>query len=128
VDGLAELAASEGDELFWVLGVDMAHIGSRYGDKVAAQAGQGQMRDVRTQDQARMDLICKGDAAGFAGVVQPRDQLKWCGYSPFYVFLRTMERVHPKLRGEVLEYEQWNIDAQSVVTFAALEFFDEEQA
>lgn len=126
VDALAELAASEGDDLFWVLGVDMAHIGARYGDQVVAKAGQGHMRDVGTQDRARIDRICEGDSAGFAQLVQPRDQLKWCGYSPFYVFLRAMERSRPKVRGRVLEYEQWNIDAQSVVTFAAIEFFDSE--
>lgn len=126
-DGLAELAAVEGDDLFWVLGVDMAHVGARYGDRVVAKAGQGQMHDVRAQDQARIDRICQGDAAGFAQLVQPRaDQLKWCGYSPFYVFLRAMERAGRKPGGRVLEYEQWNIDEQSVVTFAALEFFDPE--
>jgi AmmeMemoRadiSam system protein B len=125
VEGLAELAASERDQIFWVLGVDMAHVGARYGDQVVAQAGQGRMNHVRTQDRARIDLICKGDAAGFAQLVQPHaDQLKWCGYSPFYVFLRAMELARPGLRGNALEYEQWNIDAQSVVTFAAMEFFD----
>ncbi len=34
---LGELAVSEGDRLFWVLGIDMAHMGRRYGDALVAQ-------------------------------------------------------------------------------------------
>lgn len=47
-----------------------------------------------------------------------RDDLKWCGSSPFYTFLKAL----PNARGMVNHYEQWNIDAQSVVTFADMSF------
>ena len=36
---LGEMAAKEGDRLLWVLGVDMAHMGRRYGDAFEAKAG-----------------------------------------------------------------------------------------
>ena len=49
---------------------------------------------------------------------QNRDDLKWCGASPFYTFLKSV----PGLRGELLHYEQWNIDEQSVVSFAGMAF------
>ena len=32
---LGEIAAREGDRLLWVLGIDMAHMGRRYGDEFA---------------------------------------------------------------------------------------------
>ena len=125
IEGLAELAGSEGDRLFWVLGVDMAHIGQRYGDGIAVQAGDGRMTEVSTLDRARIDHVCAGDTEGFVRLVQTnQDQLKWCGYSPFYTFLRAMGHVRPQVRGRMLRYDQWNIDAQSVVSFAAMEFFD----
>ena len=125
VDALAELAASEGDRLFWVLGVDMAHMGARYGDGVALTAGEGRMQQVSAQDTARIERLCAGDTEGFVRLVQAnQDDLKWCGYAPFYVFLRTMGYVRPNLQGRLLRYDQWNIDAQSVVSFAALEFFE----
>ena len=125
IDALAGLATAEGDRLFWVLGVDMAHIGARYGDGVAVTANEGKMRDVATRDNARLDRVCAGDTRGFFDLVHPnQDELKWCGYSPFYVFLRTMEHVRPSARGRLLRYDQWNIDAQSVVSFGAIEFFD----
>ena len=46
------------------------------------------------------------------------DDLKWCGAAPLYAFLRA----HPGKRGQLLRYEQWNIDDRSVVSFAALSF------
>ena len=129
VDALAELAATEGDKLFWILGVDMAHIGARYGDGIAVTAGEGRMREVSTQDAARIERLCAADTEGFVRLVQAnQDDLKWCGYSPFYVFLRSMGHARPTLQGRLLRYDQWNIDAQSVVSFAALEFFDSASA
>ena len=35
-----------------------------------------------------------------------------------YTFLQSVQGV----RGKVLKYEQWNIDQQSVVSFAGIEF------
>jgi len=51
-------------------------------------------------------------------VCENRDDLKWCGSAPFYTFLKAA----PKARGELLHYEQWNIDEQSVVSFAGMAF------
>jgi predicted class III extradiol MEMO1 family dioxygenase len=97
----------------------MAHIGRRYGDRYAAKAGQGPLAEVRARDEQRLARICQSDAAGFFELVHPNhDDLRWCGYSPIYTFLRVTEKLH----GEVLSYEQWNIDQQSVVSFAGVEF------
>ena len=38
---IGEMAAREGSRLMWVLGIDMAHMGGRYGDAFAARAGSG---------------------------------------------------------------------------------------
>jgi hypothetical protein len=60
-----------------------------------------------------------GDAAGFWNLVQPQhDALKWCGSSPIYTFLKTV----PEAKGKLQRYEQWNIDEQSVVSFAGMTF------
>jgi AmmeMemoRadiSam system protein B len=125
VEALGELIDSEGDRLFWVLGVDMSHIGSRYGDNAAVTAGDGKMREVSARDQERIDCVCAGDTEGFVRLVQTnQDELRWCGYSPIYTFLRSVGAVRPHVRGRMLHYDQWNIDVQSVVSFAAMEFFD----
>jgi AmmeMemoRadiSam system protein B len=119
IDALGEMNDRESGRLFWVLGVDMAHMGARYGDHFRAAAHEGVMNEVGVRDQARIERINASDAAGFWELVREnRDDLKWCGSSPFYTFLKAV----PGARGELLRYEQWNIDPQSVVSFAGMAF------
>ena len=119
LEALGELNDREGERLLWVLGVDMAHMGARYGDRFQAEANAGAMSQVEVRDQARIARINASDAAGFWELVREnRDDLKWCGSAPFYTFLKAV----PKARGELLRYEQWNIDEHSVVSFAGMAF------
>jgi AmmeMemoRadiSam system protein B len=120
LDALGELAAREGSRLLWVLGVDMAHMGRRYGDSLNAHARQDEMLAVELRDRDRIERIEQGDAQGFwERVVEHReDDLKWCGSAPIYAFLRAL----PGARGELLQYQQWNIDESSVVSFAGIRF------
>jgi AmmeMemoRadiSam system protein B len=119
IDALGELAAREGRRLLWVLGVDLAHVGMRYGDAFQAEAGTGPLVDVERRDRRRIAALVCGDADGFWDLVRENgDDLKWCGTSPLYAFLKATS---PR-RGTLLRYEQWNIDPASVVTFAALAF------
>lgn len=116
---LGEMAARDGRELAWVLGIDMSHVGARYGDPFETQAGDDQMAEVEIEDRARVDRVLAGDARGFWDLDQPhQDPLKWCGSAPLYTFLRVM----PDARGELLHYDQWNIDRASVVSYAGLAF------
>lgn len=116
---LGDVAAREGKKLFWVLGVDMAHMGRRYGDRFQATAERAEMLDVAERDRSRIDSIVAGDAKGFWDQIQYRqDDLKWCGSAPFYTFLKAV----PTVKGTLTRYEQWNIDEQSVVSFAGMHF------
>jgi len=124
LDALKDVARRERERLFFVLGVDLAHVGRRYGDRQPARAHERGMIRVADRDRERLDRIQVGDAAGFWRLVQDgADDLKWCGASPLYTFLRTVDGV----RAELLAYEQWNIDDESVVTFAGLGFREEER-
>ena len=123
---LGELQAREGNRLLWVLGIDLAHMGRRYGDRWSAHAHAGEMQAIATREGARLDRVAGGDASGFWRLVvgdgapaSPGDDaLRWCGAAPLYTFLRAV----PAARGGVLAYDQWNIDQDSVVSFAALSF------
>ncbi len=116
---LGEIGAREGSRLLWVLGIDMAHMGRRYGDEFPALANENEMLAVGGRDRQRMERVAAGDAGGFWDLVQENhDDLKWCGSSPVYTFLKAM----PNARGTVERYEQWNIDPQSVVSFAGMSF------
>jgi AmmeMemoRadiSam system protein B len=117
--GLGEIAAREGDRLLWVLGIDMAHMGRRYGDAFSATAEQNEMERVAIRDRARIDRMEAGDTRGFWNLIQEnRDDLKWCGSAPIYTFLKAL----PHATGRLLQYQQWNIDEQSVVSFAGMSF------
>jgi MEMO1 family protein len=120
VGALGELAAREGDRLAFVLGVDFAHVGRRYGDGRAARADVGPSVEVARRDRERLARIAAGDGDGFWDLVTERgdDDLKWCGTSPLYTFLRAL----PEARGTLHGYEQWNIDDASIVTFGAVSF------
>jgi hypothetical protein len=114
---LGEFHARHKDEIAWVLGVDMAHIGRRYGDEFSASAYSGEMLDVTVRDKDRIERIMRGDAEGFWELVEEnQDDLKWCGSAPFYTFLKAVPEAQPHL----LRYQHWQIDAESVVSFAAM--------
>jgi AmmeMemoRadiSam system protein B len=118
-DVLGDIASREGPRLMFVLGIDMAHMGRRYGDRFAALANVDEMAGVSERDRRRIDHVIAGDARSFWGEVQQNhDDLKWCGSAPLYTFLKTV----PGIRGELLKYQQWNIDEQSVVSFAGMAF------
>ena len=116
---LGDISSREANRLFWVLGVDMAHMGLRYGDNFEALSETGEMLTVAARDKDRMDRLNSGDSKGFWERIQENhDDLKWCGSSPLYTFLK----VKPEARGTLENYEQWNIDEQSVVSFAGISF------
>ena len=116
---LGELQARESNRLCWVLGIDMAHMGRRYGDEFSAEADEREMVDIAGRDHMRIESINAGKADDFwAQVQENQDDLKWCGSSPLYTFLRAV----PEARGRLLRYQQWNIDEQSVVSFAGMAF------
>jgi AmmeMemoRadiSam system protein B len=119
LDALKELHAREGARLLWVLGVDLAHVGQRYGDRFEARVGDDRLRAVEERDRRRLQTLLDGDAGRFWDEVQEReDELRWCGAAPLYAFVRATSPAH----GRLLRYEQWNIDPASVVSFASLAF------
>lgn len=118
-EGLREWRTKEGREAVWVLGVDMSHIGQRYGDADAAQAGDARMVEVELEDRARIAALAAGDSGAFWERAETeRDVYRWCGTAPIYTFLQAA----PEARASLLRYQCWDIDPQSVVSFAALGF------
>jgi predicted class III extradiol MEMO1 family dioxygenase len=113
------MVAREGKRLCFVLGVDMAHMGRRYGDPLTAYAATGEMLGVQERDERRIAQIAAGSVGDYWSLIQEnQDDLKWCGSSPFYTFLK----IAPPVKGELLHYHQWQIDPQSVVSFGAMKF------
>ena len=77
------------------------------------------MAVVAERDKRRIERMTEADSQGFWEQIQEnQDDLKWCGSSPIYTFLKVV----PQARGSLRRYQQWNIDEQSVVSFAAIGF------
>ncbi|GAB4367881.1 MAG: hypothetical protein OHK0021_11210 [Bryobacter sp.] len=118
---LRELDRKHGKDLVWVLSIDMAHMGPRYGDQMEFVPESQESTAIAQADAERMEALQSGDARRFwAEVQREQDPLKWCGSACLY----TMLQLFPGLRTEALNYGQWHIDESSLVTFGALRFSD----
>ena len=115
VEALGETIASWPGKICLVGGVDLAHVGPRFGD--SEPVTEAMLRRVAEEDLAMLAHVTTGDADGFyESVARDGDRRRICGLSPIYTLLRVM-----KGQGSLLRYAQWP-DPQGTVTFASLVF------
>ena len=116
VDALLETLAASRRRACLVAGVDLAHVGPRFGDE--APNTRASLRDVERDDREMLGSVIAGDAAGFyRAVAKDGDARRICGLSPIYTFLRAL----PGVPGRLERYSQWP-DPQGAVTFCAAVF------
>jgi hypothetical protein len=116
LDALRGLLCDSGETLF-LAGVDLSHVGPKFGDQLTAQALQA---ETEAHDRALLGCLATGDAEGFwRESIRVRDRYHVCGFGA----LATLLEVHPPSRGELLHYEMWHeAPTRSAVSFAALCF------
>ena len=122
-DALGELAAAR-DDLVWVLGVDLSHIGLRYGHRAPGTCPPGPDERGPGPGRGTPRARPRRRRGGAPRARPPR------GRRPELVRLLTdlhlleVRRRRPAgASARTLSYEQWNIDDGSVVSFAAMHFF-----
>ena len=116
VDALRETMAASSRRVCLVAGVDLAHVGPRFGDPKRNTATS--LARVERHDRAMLESVVEVDARGFyGGVAADHDARRICGLSPIYTLLRLL----PEARGRLLRYTQWP-DPQGAVTFCAVTF------
>jgi AmmeMemoRadiSam system protein B len=116
VDALRETMAASSRRVCLVAGVDLAHVGPRFGDPKRNTATS--LARVERDDRAMLESVVEVDARGFyGGVAADHDARRICGLSPIYTLLRLL----PEARGRLLRYTQWP-DPQGAVTFCAVTF------
>ncbi len=116
LDALRETIAASTRRVCLVAGVDLAHVGPRFGDPDPNTAGS--LAAVEHADLAMLESVVAGDARGFfAQVAADRDARRICGLSPIYSLLRLL----PTGPGRLLQYRQWP-DPEGAVTFCAVGF------
>jgi AmmeMemoRadiSam system protein B len=98
-----------------VAGVDLSHVGSRFGD--AEHGGPTLGAAARAGDLAALDRVAAGDAEGFwRTVMADGNRHRVCGLSAIYTVLRVLSPV----RGQILDYRQGEDPAGGLVGFAAV--------
>ena len=116
VDALRETMAASSRRVCLVAGVDLAHVGPRFGDPKRNTATS--LARIERADRAMLESVVGVEARGFyAGVAADHDARRICGLSPIYTLLRLL----PEARGRLLRYTQWP-DPQGAVTFCAVAF------
>ena len=96
-----------------IAGVDLAHVGPRFGDPEPNTADS--LQAVASADLGMLEAVTAGDPTAFyASIAHDRDKRRICGLSPIYTFLRAL----PGVQGRLVRYSQW-ADPQGAVSFCA---------
>jgi len=113
IDGLLSAMAASGRRVCLVAGVDLAHVGPRFGDPEPNTAPS--LEAVEAADRRMLEAVTGGDAVEFfAAVAADGDRRRICGLAPLYTFLRAL----PGARGRLIRYAQWP-DPEGAVSFCA---------
>ena len=117
---LQEATADHGDDICIVAGVDLSHVGQRFGQDVTITSDL--LKEIEEQDHAMLKHVLSGDGESFFRFIQQeKDRRNVCGVSAIYALLSTIVPENTRL----LRYEQ-AVDqtANSVVTFAGMAFYE----
>jgi MEMO1 family protein len=116
IDALLDTMATSRRKVCVVAGVDLAHVGPRFGDPHPNT--DEFLATVEAADRDMLEAVTAGDpTAFFASVAHDRDRRRICGLSPIYTFLRAL----PGATGRLVRYQQWP-DPQGAVSFCAVTF------
>jgi AmmeMemoRadiSam system protein B len=116
LDALRETMAASSRRVCLVAGVDLAHVGPRFGDGSPNSAAS--LARVEREDRAMLESVVGVDPRGFyTGIAADHDARRICGLSPIYTLLRLL----PEAPGRLVRYTQWP-DPQGAVTFCAVTF------
>jgi hypothetical protein len=119
IDALKGWLSESPKEKLVVAGVDLSHVGPKFGDADPAPALEKQFR---AGDRKLLDALEAGDADRFyEAVAGSGNRFKVCGFSALWTLLAAL----PGLKGKVLDYQVWHEEAtESAVSFASVSFTD----
>jgi len=120
---LKELVAETGPETLVVAGVDLSHIGLKFGHELSASA---MTAETRRHDLKMIEALCRGEAAALWEEVRSTgDRFNVCGFSTLACLLEILPA--SVLKGRVLDYDlRPEAATRSAVSFVSLVFQAEE--
>ncbi len=115
------MRASNG-EMCVIAGVDLAHVGRRFGD--GFDIGDEVVRAVKARDDEDLAYAMSLDADGwYASVMKDSNQRRVCGLNAIYASLKTLDGAAG--RGELLKYMYAHDPSGGIVSFASIAFQEE---
>ena len=114
---LREILQDGSRETLLVAGVDLSHIGPKFGHDMPASH---LAREAESHDRKILQALCAWDADAFwRESLDEGDRYNVCGFSAMACLLEIL----PPSQGELLAYKIWHeAPTQSAVSFAALSF------
>jgi AmmeMemoRadiSam system protein B len=117
LDKLREILLDPEQETLLVAGIDLSHIGLKFGHERPADYLESQ---AEKHDRNLLEYLSHGDADAFWQESQGvEDRFHVCGFSAMACLLEVLSG----WKGEILDYQRWHEEAtQSAVSFSALFF------
>ena len=117
LDALKHVLKHPGGESVLVAGVDLSHIGPKFGHEMPARFLNGQSKG---HDKALLEALSVQDADAFwEESRRVKDQYNVCGFAALACLLEVL----PPCKGQFLGYEMWHEEStRSAVGFAAMAF------
>jgi len=114
---LADILGDGDEETLLVTGVDLSHIGPKFGHNKPALYIE---KLSERHDHRLLEAVSKGDAKGFwEESASVDDQFNVCGFSAMACLLEVL----PYSEGQIIDYQIWHEEAtRSAVSFAAVVF------
>jgi AmmeMemoRadiSam system protein B len=115
---LREVLTTGAGEVLLLAGVDLCHVGPKFGHEMPAAYLESQ---AKNHDRTLLEHLARLDADGFWETSRSvNDRYNVCGFSALACLLEVL----PPCRGVVLNYDMWHeSQTQSAVSFAAAAFF-----
>jgi hypothetical protein len=118
VSSLKETIKESKKKICIIASVDLAHVGSRFGD---TELQDGAYLDkLRSEDSDMLKYVENLDAEGFNNSIQKdHNSRKICGYPAINTLLNVIDATGSKL----LKYSQYADETNSTVSFASMSFY-----
>jgi AmmeMemoRadiSam system protein B len=114
IEAVREAEAGLGGPTVYLAGVDLSHVGPRFGDPAPDPEAK---QEIEAKDRKALEAARGGDAdAWFAAIAEHDDDTRICGLAPTYAMLRCAAPT----AGRLLDYEQSDEADGSMVSIAAM--------
>ena len=118
VSSLKETIKESKKKICIIASVDLAHVGSRFGDTELQD--DAYLDTLRSDDTDMLKYVENLDAEGFYNSVQKdHNSRKVCGYPA----INTMLNIIDASEGKLLKYSQYADETNSTVSFASMSFY-----